>query len=152
MPRRKRKRIASIDEIATLSFEELVRIEAQVEMPDSIRKLRLLRDGKKTPSAVARQCANDLIEHGHERPNPKLAQLGTGGGNITVILANFKEDGQIDTKKVDARIIDVTPVEAPVEGREIKVAVAPPAKPEESSTEPPEGADPLLAVILVPPA
>lgn len=136
MPPRKRKRTASVDEIASLSFEELVRVEAQVEMPESIRKLRLLRDGKKTPAAVARQCANDLIEHGHERSNPQLGKLGPGGGNITVILANFKADGQIDAGAIDARVIDVEPV------------VEETTKP---STEASGNADPLLSVILEPP-
>ncbi len=101
----------SVDEIAELSYEEEVRQHAQPHMPKSIKKIKTIRDGRKTPAGVALRAANQLIELGHERPKTaKQALLNLGRGKITIILQAPTQAGPQapEERVIETEAVDIT--------------------------------------------
>lgn len=121
-----------VAEIAELSYEEEVRGLAQPHVHDAVDTIVKVMKGRKTAPSVKLKAANNLIEHGHERPqNQKAALLSLGRGEITVIIAAPTEIG---AGRPQERVIDTEAVETPdvapeePEGDVLDVAVRPPTK------------------------
>lgn len=104
--------VSQVGELLDEAWEEQLRIKAQSKMSDSIDTLDQLRRKSKS-DVVKRQCANDLIEHGHKRkdPNPLAGMLGDGKLAIQVNLIQFEgsEHGrEVMALKGKEEAIDVT--------------------------------------------
>ncbi len=116
-------------------------------MPAAIKKLATLMQKGKSES-VRRLCANDLIEHGHQRKgvNPLAGLLGDDKTRIEVNLITFDSSAH-GREVLEAKGREVTEVEARPQPAEVEPAIHVDLAEPLDVTAP----DPLLDIVITNP-